>query len=178
MTRGSELATILFVAGVVLLFVLFACGVVSFQLCINAFYRRRAAQAAASSSQSPSPRPRPRRSGRARTQTKRVAGDPAEAPPRSLPATAVYRAADAGSTAAEKCAVCLAGLDDGEEAQLMPCCGHWFHALCVDTWLASHATCPLCRIAVARPGMAPVDLSRVPSVVSDHVVVTVATELY
>ena len=48
--------------------------------------------------------------------------------------------------------MCLAGLEDGEEARFLPGCGHGFHAGCVDRWLAAHTTCPLCRVTVAgRP---------------------------
>ncbi|KAF8693466.1 hypothetical protein HU200_038863 [Digitaria exilis] len=43
------------------------------------------------------------------------------------------------------------GLEDGEEARFLPRCGHGFHAECVDTWLSSHTTCPLCRLTVAKP---------------------------
>ncbi|KQJ99918.1 E3 ubiquitin-protein ligase EL5 [Brachypodium distachyon] len=74
---------------------------------------------------------------------------------RSLPVT-VYRARGAPAkgfaedvVGAEECAVCLAELEDGDEARFLPRCGHGFHAACVDTWLASHSTCPLCRVAVA-----------------------------
>nr|1IYM_A Chain A, EL5 [Oryza sativa] len=47
-----------------------------------------------------------------------------------------------------ECAVCLAELEDGEEARFLPRCGHGFHAECVDMWLGSHSTCPLCRLTV------------------------------
>lgn len=46
------------------------------------------------------------------------------------------------------CAVCIAELAPGETARLLPLCGHAFHVLCVDMWLRSHSTCPLCRRAV------------------------------
>ncbi|KAK1681222.1 hypothetical protein QYE76_042070 [Lolium multiflorum] len=73
---------------------------------------------------------------------------------RSLPVT-VYRAVVPKGFAAEdvrvECAVCLSELEDGEEARFLPRCGHGFHAQCVDTWLASHSTCPLCRVTVAKP---------------------------
>ncbi|KAM0874865.1 hypothetical protein ACQ4PT_037147 [Festuca glaucescens] len=73
---------------------------------------------------------------------------------RSLPVT-LYRAAAPKGNAAEdvgvECAVCLSELEDGDEARFLPRCGHGFHAECVDIWLASHSTCPLCRVTVGKP---------------------------
>ncbi|EEC75226.1 hypothetical protein OsI_11495 [Oryza sativa Indica Group] len=57
-------------------------------------------------------------------------------------------AADGGAKA-EECAVCIGELRDGDTGRLLPRCGHRFHAECVDKWFRSHATCPLCRAAVA-----------------------------
>jgi hypothetical protein len=47
------------------------------------------------------------------------------------------------------CAVCIAEVAAGEAARVLPRCGHAFHVECVDMWLRSHSTCPLCRCAVA-----------------------------
>ncbi|KAM0851127.1 hypothetical protein ACQ4PT_052602 [Festuca glaucescens] len=47
------------------------------------------------------------------------------------------------------CAVCITELAAGEDARLLPRCGHSFHVDCVDMWLRSHSTCPLCRCPVA-----------------------------
>ncbi|KAF0890245.1 hypothetical protein E2562_002662 [Oryza meyeriana var. granulata] len=66
---------------------------------------------------------------------------------RTLPVT-VYRAEDFAGEAPLECAVCLAEVEDGEGARFLPRCGHGFHAECVDLWLRSHSTCPLCRVAV------------------------------
>ncbi|GAB2268853.1 hypothetical protein Dimus_003796 [Dionaea muscipula] len=44
-----------------------------------------------------------------------------------------------------ECAVCLCDLAEGEEARLLPKCKHGFHVDCIDMWLQSHSTCPLCR---------------------------------
>lgn len=47
------------------------------------------------------------------------------------------------------CAVCLFEFDDGEWLRTLPICGHAFHVECIDVWLRSHPTCPLCRAAVS-----------------------------
>ncbi|GJM95273.1 hypothetical protein PR202_ga11986 [Eleusine coracana subsp. coracana] len=55
-----------------------------------------------------------------------------------------------GSGAGEReCAVCLLEFADGDELRALPPCAHAFHADCVDVWLRAHASCPLCRAAVA-----------------------------
>ncbi|KAG8063431.1 hypothetical protein GUJ93_ZPchr0003g16515 [Zizania palustris] len=66
----------------------------------------------------------------------------------ALPVYVHSASAEAGGTAAE-CAVCIVELRDGDTGRLLPRCGHRFHAECVDRWFRSHATCPLCRAAVA-----------------------------
>ncbi|XP_062199366.1 RING-H2 finger protein ATL46-like [Phragmites australis] len=43
------------------------------------------------------------------------------------------------------CAVCLSEFADGDRLRLLPVCGHAFHVKCIDVWLRSSATCPLCR---------------------------------
>ncbi|XP_062223054.1 E3 ubiquitin-protein ligase EL5-like [Phragmites australis] len=133
MTVGS----ILTVAGILLLFVVFAFGLVSLQYCFNALDRQ---------------------GGLRRHRVGEVVGnvtsrgvDPELL--RSLPVT-VYHAAGSKEEAVE-CAVCLVELEDGEEARFLPRCGHGFHAECVDMWLASHCTCPLCRLTVAKPDVPP-----------------------
>ncbi|XP_010538288.1 PREDICTED: E3 ubiquitin-protein ligase ATL9-like [Tarenaya hassleriana] len=44
-----------------------------------------------------------------------------------------------------ECAVCLNEFEDDETLRLMPPCCHVFHADCIDVWLSSHSTCPVCR---------------------------------
>lgn len=54
------------------------------------------------------------------------------------------------------CAVCITELAPGETARVLPRCGHAFHVDCVDMWLRSHSTCPLCRCpAVDDPPVPP-----------------------
>ncbi|KAM3300870.1 hypothetical protein ACQJBY_041745 [Aegilops geniculata] len=47
-----------------------------------------------------------------------------------------------------ECAVCLARFDDADLLRLLPRCRHAFHLDCVDRWLHSSASCPLCRARV------------------------------
>lgn len=44
-----------------------------------------------------------------------------------------------------ECAVCLNEFEDDETLRLLPKCSHVFHTDCIDAWLASHTTCPVCR---------------------------------
>ncbi|KFK30397.1 hypothetical protein AALP_AA7G255900 [Arabis alpina] len=44
-----------------------------------------------------------------------------------------------------ECAICLNDLEDRETVRLLPICNHLFHIDCIDAWLYSHATCPVCR---------------------------------
>ncbi|KAJ4884395.1 RING-H2 finger protein ATL11 [Raphanus sativus] len=64
-----------------------------------------------------------------------------------------------------ECPVCLNEFEDDETLRLIPKCCHVFHPGCVDAWLRSHATCPLCRadlvpvpgesaVSVQIPGLA------------------------
>lgn len=43
------------------------------------------------------------------------------------------------------CAVCLNEYQDEETLRLIPRCSHVFHPDCINAWLASHTTCPVCR---------------------------------
>lgn len=48
-----------------------------------------------------------------------------------------------------ECAVCLSEFEDYETLRLLPKCDHVFHPDCIDAWLASHITCPVCRAKLA-----------------------------
>ncbi|CAL5056186.1 unnamed protein product [Urochloa decumbens] len=57
------------------------------------------------------------------------------------------------------CAVCLCEFTADDELRLLPKCSHAFHLECIDTWLLSHSTCPLCRrslLADLSPTCSPV----------------------
>lgn len=46
------------------------------------------------------------------------------------------------------CAVCLCEFEAEDKLRLLPKCSHAFHMDCIDTWLLSHSTCPLCRASL------------------------------
>ncbi|PIN06349.1 hypothetical protein CDL12_21098 [Handroanthus impetiginosus] len=50
------------------------------------------------------------------------------------------------------CAVCLCEFSETDQLRLLPLCSHAFHINCIDTWLLSNSTCPLCRGALFNPG--------------------------
>ncbi|ERM99504.1 hypothetical protein AMTRI_Chr10g230920 [Amborella trichopoda] len=47
------------------------------------------------------------------------------------------------------CAVCLCEFGSEDKLRLLPNCSHAFHLDCIDTWLLSHSTCPLCRGSIS-----------------------------
>ncbi|XP_004501166.1 E3 ubiquitin-protein ligase ATL42-like [Cicer arietinum] len=53
-----------------------------------------------------------------------------------------------GSKQGLECTVCLSRFEDEEILRLLPKCKHAFHMNCIDKWLESHSTCPLCRYKV------------------------------
>lgn len=44
-----------------------------------------------------------------------------------------------------ECIVCLTPFEEGDSVRQLHSCKHIFHMICIDTWLASHSACPLCR---------------------------------
>lgn len=52
-----------------------------------------------------------------------------------------------------ECAVCLNEFETSDTLRLIPKCSHVFHSVCVDAWLVSHSTCPVCRANLCpKPG--------------------------
>nr|GMC70409.1 E3 ubiquitin-protein ligase ATL41-like [Ipomoea batatas]GME02547.1 E3 ubiquitin-protein ligase ATL41-like [Ipomoea batatas] len=70
----------------------------------------------------------------------------------ALPVT-VYQKVEESETV--ECSVCLSLLQDGEMVRTLPNCNHTFHANCVDKWLGTQSTCPICRTE-AEPSSRPV----------------------
>ena len=52
------------------------------------------------------------------------------------------------------CSVCLEDVRGGEMVRQVPACRHVFHVGCIDMWLHSHRTCPMCRCVVSPPSQA------------------------
>ncbi|KAL6008356.1 hypothetical protein ACLOJK_033865 [Asimina triloba] len=44
-----------------------------------------------------------------------------------------------------ECTVCLAEFSDDDELRMLTGCSHVFHLECIDLWLQTHTTCPICR---------------------------------
>ena len=64
--------------------------------------------------------------------------------------TAVYgKAGEPG--ACTECAICLGAVQEGEVVRALPACAHVFHVPCIDTWLPSSSSCPVCRAEVEPP---------------------------
>ncbi|BAS77896.1 putative RING-H2 finger protein ATL69 [Oryza sativa Japonica Group] len=61
----------------------------------------------------------------------------------ALPASEYERPRGGGGDPA--CSVCLEDVRGGETVRWLPACGHLYHAACIDAWLRSRTTCPLCR---------------------------------
>lgn len=60
---------------------------------------------------------------------------------------------DVGKARAIECAVCLSMLEDGEAIRILPNCNHNFHTDCIDKWLSTNSTCPICRTEAEPRGV-------------------------
>ncbi|GMI92229.1 Arabidopsis Toxicos en Levadura 57 [Hibiscus trionum] len=43
------------------------------------------------------------------------------------------------------CPICLSEFEENQCLKTIPHCKHVFHVQCIDTWLSSHVSCPVCR---------------------------------
>lgn len=64
-----------------------------------------------------------------------------------LPAYAYEKRTGSGG-GGDDCAVCLGEVQRGEVVKQLPACAHLFHEGCIEAWLRSHGTCPVCRSPV------------------------------
>ncbi|XP_057979776.1 RING-H2 finger protein ATL7-like [Malania oleifera] len=58
-----------------------------------------------------------------------------------------------------QCSICLGDYQGEDRIQQIPACGHTFHMECIDHWLATHTTCPLCRLSLLVSARAPTETS-------------------
>lgn len=54
--------------------------------------------------------------------------------------------------------MCLGDYEAEDRLQQVPACGHTFHMGCIDHWLATHTTCPLCRVSLLAPTNRSIDV--------------------
>ncbi|KAL4566211.1 hypothetical protein LXL04_030323 [Taraxacum kok-saghyz] len=56
------------------------------------------------------------------------------------------------------CSVCLGDYEADDRLQQIPACKHAFHVECIDHWLSTHTTCPLCRLSLLSSSSSPPSL--------------------
>ncbi|KAH6790723.1 hypothetical protein C2S51_005729 [Perilla frutescens var. frutescens] len=62
-----------------------------------------------------------------------------------------------------ECAICLVEFRSSDVLRLLTTCCHVFHQECIDLWLESHKTCPVCRRNLNSPVQSPVKSPRLSS---------------
>ncbi|KAI4327954.1 hypothetical protein L6164_020357 [Bauhinia variegata] len=56
----------------------------------------------------------------------------------------------------DTCSVCLGVFEEGDELRTLQECMHSYHVPCIDAWLYSHSSCPICRkLATPSPAVHP-----------------------
>ncbi|KAK9683461.1 hypothetical protein RND81_10G142700 [Saponaria officinalis] len=50
-----------------------------------------------------------------------------------------------------ECCICLGVFEEGDKVKVLTECFHRFHSDCVDRWLGSQPSCPLCRVNLKPP---------------------------
>lgn len=93
-----------------------------------------------------------------RCYSRRMAGDPSEgivirfadtglkkAAMKTLPIVVYTSPSKLPPGLGSDCPICLAEFGEGEKVRVLPNCNHAFHMECIDKWLTSHSSCPMCR---------------------------------
>ncbi|MFS7958237.1 putative transcription factor C2H2 family [Helianthus anomalus] len=52
------------------------------------------------------------------------------------------------SLGVDECCICLGVFEEGEKVKVLPKCFHGYHCECVDKWLTTHSSCPICRAPI------------------------------
>lgn len=60
-----------------------------------------------------------------------------------------------------QCSVCLVEYQAEDRLQHIPACGHTFHMDCIDHWLSTHTTCPLCRLSLVPASKSSTELPQI-----------------
>ncbi|GFO27141.1 RING finger protein [Plakobranchus ocellatus] len=66
-----------------------------------------------------------------------------------IPTRQFSRGAERSGSDQTSCVFCMCDFEDKQLLRILPCF-HEFHAKCVDEWLKTHQTCPVCRYDVRR----------------------------
>ena len=53
----------------------------------------------------------------------------------------------------DKCSICREDFEGRDIVRKINSCGHVFHMNCLDTWLESHTSCPICRVDLREINM-------------------------
>ncbi|KAM3696787.1 hypothetical protein ACB098_06G065800 [Castanea mollissima] len=68
-----------------------------------------------------------------------------------LPPLVNYGSDDISSSSSSTvtdCAICLEDFVVGDSCQVFPVCDHIFHSYCIDHWLKTKLSCPICRRSI------------------------------
>ncbi|KAL9434733.1 hypothetical protein AB3S75_029388 [Citrus x aurantiifolia] len=63
----------------------------------------------------------------------------------AAPTLVVYSAGIKLTGAEAECVICLSEFVEGDVIQVLERCKHGFHSQCIQKWLYSHYSCPICR---------------------------------
>lgn len=59
----------------------------------------------------------------------------------------LHQSSSVGREDEMECCICLGVFEDGDKVKVLPKCDHRFHSDCVDRWLSTQSSCPLCRLS-------------------------------
>ncbi|XP_044462476.1 RING-H2 finger protein ATL66-like [Mangifera indica] len=59
-----------------------------------------------------------------------------------------------------ECCICLGEFEDGDKLKILPKCRHFYHGECVDRWLSTQSSCPLCRNSLRVDSVVPSPISQ------------------